>query len=363
MLIGDSGPMCASVGRFAGIQQRRNSEECEARRQLVELPDCGTCRIITREEQPSRQDSADIWFAHNVMASITRELRPSASLVPALDASLLDLTPVQREFLRISVCEDEDELRKRLLDLQERSYERYPYPCIRFFHFVSLFMSENAVYQAVLKAGRQGNTVLIDVGCCMGTDVRKLVADGYPAQNVIGTDLRQDYIDQGYELYQDKGNTSGIRFFAADIFELPFDSESTASADLPVPISDVSSFQQLRHRVTHIYTGALFHLFDEATQYAIALRLASLLDLQSGAKKVIFGRHSGLEQEGMINDKMKRVRYGHSPASWTRLWEKVLAEVGWQEGVEVQAEMTVHPAPSDAGANGSKMMWWSVTVG
>ncbi|KAH7922533.1 hypothetical protein BV22DRAFT_1113820 [Leucogyrophana mollusca] len=295
------------------------------------------------------------------MAAITRELRPSSSLVPSLDVSLLELTPAQRDFLHTSVCEDDNELRRRLLDVQERSYEHYPYPCIRFFHFVSLFMSENVVYQRVLESGIHGKTVSVDVGCCMGTDVRKLVADGYPAQNVLGTDLRRDYIDLGYELYRDNDNSScGIRFFAGDIFDVPLD--SGISSDAPTPLPEVTSLAQLHHRVTHVYAGALFHLFDESTQYAIALRLAGLLDLHGEVEKVIFGRHSGLAQEGMINDKMKRVRYGHSPASWTRLWERVFAELGWKGRVEVQAELKVHPAGSDAGANGSGMMWWSVII-
>ena len=34
----------------------------------------------------------------------------------------------------------------------------------------------------------------------MGTDVRKLVADGYPGANVLGCDLRRAFIDSGYTL-------------------------------------------------------------------------------------------------------------------------------------------------------------------
>lgn len=130
----------------------------------------------------------------------------------------------------------------------------------------------------------------------MGTDVRKLVHDGYPASNVLGCDLRQEFIDYGYELYSDKDKCA-IRFFANDIFELPYPTSNTRAGE-------TLSLASLTGQLTHIYTGALFHLFDEPTQYALALRLTTLLKRDSGA--IIFGRHQGLETEGLIDDHMKR---------------------------------------------------------
>lgn len=132
----------------------------------------------------------------------------------------------------------------------------------------------------------------------MGTDVRKLVKDGYPASNVFGCDLRQEFIDCGYKLFNDQDQCP-IKFFTDDIFELPYPA-SPRSSTVSQPLSLASFIGQL----THIYTGALFHLFDEPTQYAIAVRLVTLLKHQPGA--VIFGRHQGLETEGLIDDHMKR---------------------------------------------------------
>ena len=135
----------------------------------------------------------------------------------------------------------------------------------------------------------------------MGTDVRKLVADGYPAARVLGCDLRQSFIDFGHELFRDR-DTCGIHFFPSDIFEVPYPSNG-----VPVPSVDVaavSDLAQLCGAVTHFYTGALFHLFDEQTQYALALRVATLLKRAPGT--IVFGRHQGLPEAGMINDHMDR---------------------------------------------------------
>lgn len=192
-------------------------------------------------------------------------------------------------------------------------------------------MSSNSIYPTVLEAGKSGNTIFLDLGCCsmcrylgpvstqnlicsispwptlVGTDVRKLVLDGYPPQNVLGSDIRQDFIDLSHHLYQDSA-TNSIRFFTSDIFEVDPHPSSliTKSPDVTVvDTSQITTLEQLRGRIDHFYTGALFHLFDEKTQYALALRIASLLKREPGS--VVFGRHVGLASPGLIDDHMKRL--------------------------------------------------------
>lgn len=135
----------------------------------------------------------------------------------------------------------------------------------------------------------------------VGTDARKLVRDGYPASQVLGCDLRPEYIQLGHELFGDAG-TCPIRFFTSNVFDLPLPSSADIAAS-PGPAA-VSDLPQLRGTLTHIYTGALFHLFDEETQYGLAVRLATLLKRRPGA--VVFGRHAGLVEEGYIDDHLGR---------------------------------------------------------
>jgi hypothetical protein len=167
----------------------------------------------------------------------------------------------------------------------------------------------------------------------VGTDVRRLARDGYKRDHILGCDLRDTYVDLGYRLYDDMPGTNPIRFFTADIFELsvppPSSSQDYAAADpmldetAPVPEKDpavaretslptVENLSALRGRVNHIYSGALFHLFDEDTQMAIALRMAVLLRRAPGA--VVFGRHQGKKEAGLIADHMSR----HVPSYLSR---------------------------------------------
>ena len=131
--------------------------------------------------------------------------------------------------------------------------------------------------------------------CTVGTDLRKLAMDGFPASNLLGCDLRRDFIEAGYRLFQDK-ETSPITFFTSDIFDLSTTQASEAST---IPLREVKSLEDLKGRLTYIYTGALFHLFDEDMQYSLASRLALLLNLDQPA--IIFGRHQGLLKAGLFD--------------------------------------------------------------
>ncbi|GJE92393.1 S-adenosyl-L-methionine-dependent methyltransferase [Phanerochaete sordida] len=297
------------------------------------------------------------------MAEITREVKLDPAIIPPLDESLLTLSNDETEFLHKAITTDDEELKRRIIEVQKDSYQEHAYPCIRGFHFVNLFMSANPVYPEVLAAGKTGNTVFLDLGCCMGTDVRKLVADGYPAARVLGCDLRQEFLDYGYKLYGDK-DTCAIHFFASDIFAVPYPATGLAPT-APDNLSGVTELGQLYRSVDHFYTGALFHLFDEATQYALALRVAQLLTRKLGT--VVFGRHQGLEEEGYINDHLGRKRYGHSPKSWPLLWKKVFSEVESPEFAEnkvvVEAKLSEVIAADVFRARGpTNMLYWSVKI-
>lgn len=196
----------------------------------------------------------------------------------------------------------------------------------------------------------------------MGTDVRKLVWQGYPASNVLGCDLRQEFIDAGYELYQDRGSCK-IHFFEDDLFSVPATADH-ASTQPPTELSQVTKLVQLKDRINHFYTGAVFHLFNEETQFAFALRVGALLKREKGS--IAFGRDQGHSVEGKMDDHLGRCvhslrhcarhwlfelamergphadlevilhrdRYAHSPASWARMWKRVFTQLESAEFAE-----------------------------
>ncbi len=45
---------------------------------------------------------------------------------------------------------------------------------------------------------------VLDIGCCMGTDLRQLIADGADAANLKGIEINDDFIQLGWSLFEDK---------------------------------------------------------------------------------------------------------------------------------------------------------------
>ncbi|KAI6101628.1 hypothetical protein EDD16DRAFT_1495300 [Pisolithus croceorrhizus] len=275
----------------------------------------------------------------------------------------LQLSAVQKEFflnaisdlradLRdVSPEEREEAIRKRILDVQKDVVHQYH--CLRSFRFVTLRMAEHDDFPRILRLSEQAaldsdtRPLFLDIGCCLGTDLRYLAYAGYPAQCLLGCDLRPEFIDIGYRLYGDR-DFCKIRFFSGDILQL----ESPASTDSNndhSPLKDVNNLSQLCARVKYIYAGSLFHLFDEGVQESIASRMASLVDARKETgQAVIFGRQLGRAQEGPHTDNSPR--YIHSPASWERMWRRVLGE---DANVEVVATLRPLEDPS---------LYWSVWI-
>ncbi|VDC06430.1 unnamed protein product [Peniophora sp. CBMAI 1063] len=292
------------------------------------------------------------------------------NLVPPLDPELFQPSPEALDFLKQTASKDEQELRSRVQEAQEEAYAKFPYPCIRGYHHVALFMSLNTIYPRVLELGKSDpEAVLLDIGCCMGTDVRKAVYDGYPASQVVGCELVAEFLTLGHKLYRDE-DTCNIRFIQGDIFALQLPSSLQPTTPPVTSISQSTSLGDLLGRAAAIYTGALFHLFDESAQYALALRLAMLA--RKDKPSIIFGRHQGLPQAGPIEDSFMKARYAHSPESWVKLWKDVFTSVRGEgfakEHVLVQAELKQSNAGSSWQAINFAMrsqhgvLYWSVEI-
>lgn len=142
----------------------------------------------------------------------------------------------------------------------------------------------------------------------MGTDVREFLLDGGDAKGsnrLIAVDLRQDFIDLGQELF--KGPTPGIEFRTANFLE-----------------SSDKNLDDLKGKVTLLYTGAVFHLFNEENQRTFANKIASLIARDK--EVVVFGLHRGAAQKGPREHRSGGILWCHDPQSWKEMWTEVLGE-------------------------------------
>jgi len=292
-----------------------------------------------------------------------------------LDERLYDLTEEDRTFLKQQTgIQDDDELKAHLFQVQAEAYEVYPYPCIRLFNFAKLNMWRLPVYQDLLKKGKSGeDAIFLDIGSGMGNDARKLVADGYPLEQVITSDLHQEFADLGHKLFRTTQETYPIAFVSGDIFDpnhlkvvppVVTSAHGSTLGDPSVPAPDLrslTSLNPLHGRAFAIHTSNFFHLFGEEEQLHVARAFAGLLSQEPGS--VIFGVQGSAAEKGFSASALGDHRlWLHSPESWTELWDGIVFEKGV---VNVQTKLVQlgkeYSEPDGPQHTSFTMLVWSVT--
>jgi hypothetical protein len=96
-------------------------------------------------------------------------------------------------------------------------------------------LSRLPVYPELLKRLADGQ-LLVDIGCFIGHDLRHLMHDGAPSENLHGIDIA-DFWDLGFEMYNDRGR------FNAQFTKADFLSSEGAIAEFRDKCDIISIFQ------------------------------------------------------------------------------------------------------------------------
>ncbi|XP_006457973.1 hypothetical protein AGABI2DRAFT_183081 [Agaricus bisporus var. bisporus H97] len=269
----------------------------------------------------------------------------------ALDPNLLNLNEEEAEFFKSQTgIQNNEELRNHIIEVQKKAYETHKYPCIQNFSFTR---------QA------RPSAIILDIACCFGNDIRKAVADGWPVENALASDISKEFWDQGHELFKSTPETFSVGFVDGDALSSslieprePF--YSPPLSPRPTDLRTLVSLTPLQGHISVIHASSFFHLFDEEKQLALAKQLASLLSSEPGS--IIFGSHGGLAAGGIDQSKIyagDRQMFCHSPETWTDLWDGTVFRRGI---VKVEVRLVEHSFRS-AGPLGThiNLIVWSVT--
>ena len=134
------------------------------------------------------------------------------------------------------------------------------------------------------------------------------MADGAPAKQLAGTDLRPEFIELGYDLFLDK-NTLETEFVTGNILD-PSDT-GLVSLDARFDIIHVASF---------------FHLFSWEDQLKVGVRLVGFL--RPGTRALILGRQVGTRQPADSGEGSAVLRYLHNVQSFQALWDVIGEKTG-----------------------------------
>ena len=152
------------------------------------------------------------------------------------------------------------------------------------------------------------------MGCCFGQDLRQLVADGVPSENIYGLDVERPLIDLGYDLFMDRDKLRST-FVVRDVFDKDAD------------------WSPLEGKMDIIHASAFFHLFPWPKQAEVGRVLVRLARLKSSS--IIIGRQMGSLTPGEFPSMVEgSTGYRHNVDSLQRLWDEVGAMTGSRWTVE-----------------------------
>lgn len=255
--------------------------------------------------------------------------------------------------------------------IRDGAYEHHKYPCLGRFRFLDLDMSAHIMYQHVVSLFRESHQdkagplsgptrtgegteiarVFLDLGCCIGQDLRKLLLDCSTSlppsisltSRLYGADLLPEFINAGYVLFNDRVIMPRSQFIApADVFDT----------------SERNALGKLDGKVNVLHVGAFFHLFDWERQKMVARRCLRLLRRAGVDSRVSGEERKPKEGLGGDGDQWKKralifgeqvgnitagevarangggSRYRHNGESWRTMWEEVVKEEEWKDVVK-----------------------------
>jgi len=207
---------------------------------------------------------------------------------------------------------------------RDQAWEIFPYPCVGEFAFLDFNLCHRPSYPKIVARLRSDPSARhLDVGCCVGQDIRKLVLDGCPPEKVTALELEQKFIDVGFDLFKDKEKIRKTRFISANI----------------LTATDV--LREFEGKMTSIHMGMVFHLFDREEQKTV---LSNLLRLLVGDGRGILLGHCVAHADGVMQPAMMgKMTLRHNLDTWGNLCKEVEEEMGvkiktWEDLVPFKTE-------------------------
>ncbi|CAK7203581.1 hypothetical protein SEUCBS139899_006318 [Sporothrix eucalyptigena] len=211
----------------------------------------------------------------------------------------------------------EDKIESHLRSVRDRAWAVFPYTCIGAWRFLDLYVTNLPVYPKVVERLRDGGDRLLDAGCCFGYVLRQLAADGAPTANLVGSDLEQQFLDLGYELFRDR-ETFGGSFVAGDMLS---DEKDAPGHDRLAALDGTFDI---------VHAASFFHLFSWEDQVRLGERVVRFFRpagtaTNSGQPRLLFGRQVGniapVDRETLAA--RGEYRFHHNPETLQKLWDEI----------------------------------------
>lgn len=196
--------------------------------------------------------------------------------------------------------------------IRDKAWAIRSYPCTGLGLWLDPMLPKSPAYASIVQKLQAGGSFL-DIGCFIGQDLRRLVADGAPSDRLYAVDVVSHW-DVGYDMYRDRDRFRA-HFIEADVLY--------PNAELGALMGTVDVVS-----ITHV-----LHQWDWAQQVKA---VEQVVRLSSGKGAVVVGFQVGSVgvRERKASELAKSDAYWHDRGSFQRLWD----EVGRETGTEWKCE-------------------------
>ncbi|KAF2804189.1 uncharacterized protein BDZ99DRAFT_344316, partial [Mytilinidion resinicola] len=221
-----------------------------------------------------------------------------------------------------------EEVEAHILRARDAAWVISPWPCIGEFWFLSFSLRRHPAHAHVLETLRfQSHTdpphKLLDLGTCLGQDLRQLAYEGAPISALFGADLL-DFEAAGHALFCDLDRFTPGHYIKGNIFAADTDAED--------------ALVKTRGSWFFVHVSMFLHIWSLEQQEEAAANILKLLKKEPGAMAI--GTQTG--RLTAKNDKLEPpfCRQGEEKYVYRHNWESMVAM--WQrvadaEGVTVDA--------------------------
>ncbi|KAI1404946.1 hypothetical protein F4819DRAFT_446037 [Hypoxylon fuscum] len=175
-----------------------------------------------------------------------------------------------------------DDVIPHIYCVREGAWQVFPWPCIGEFWFIEQGLLRHPDYSSILKqiTSTTPNPKFLDLGTCLGQDVRTLTHGGAPPSSLYGADVITGFKNAGYALFKDEERLDPSHFITGDIF------------------SEVDDLAKTRGTWDIIHIAMFLHIFSLPDQEAVSKNIMKLLKAVPGS--TIIGTQTGSLDAGEL---------------------------------------------------------------
>ena len=193
----------------------------------------------------------------------------------------------------------EDSLVTKTFDVYTKALEVHHYRCLSTLKFLLPRITSSPYYDEI--KNQSANKKILDIGCALGTDLRKMSLDGIPQNYLYGLDIEKGFVNLGYDLFNDK-KTNKMTFIIGNILDKDFIQRMNLPTNFDI-----------------VYSSSVIHLLDNEQVKQFLSNIYTILR-ENG---IFFGQTTGLPEPQEIQEASGRHYFLHSGDSLKEELKKI----------------------------------------